>query len=429
MMRYSCPRRSDWFTRYWSGPRPALASQSGETVPGSFLRIVIFVLTAAALAKALQNEQNLQTKLEHAQTLVRGGDLTAAEKDYQAIIQLDPQSYGAHNDLGALYMSEKRYDSACHEFARAANLNQALPTIQQNLGLCSIQTNQFSQAVEALKIAEALDPSDLRTRYFLGYSLLMLNRVDEAQLELDHVLSRKPDDDSTLFYLIRIYTQKKDFGKAADAFRELSKTRPDSVFVHILSGESYDLQDRSEEAIAEFKKAVELAPDMPRLHFGLGFLYWEGQRFREAAAELGKELRVNPHFAPAHYYLGDIALNRSDYRAAEEFFERARIENPACLDAYLGLGKTYARMGQWQRALEEFQLANKIDSGQRDVHYWLGTTLRHLGKQAESAREVRICEELAGKMKTSATVGEVRRERSTAKTCLPAPQLGSQITY
>ena len=159
---------------------------------------------------------------------------------------------------------------------------------------------------------------------------------------------------------------------------------------------------------------------MPRLHFGLGFLYWEDQRFEAAAAELTKELRVNPHFAPAHYYLGDIAVSRSDYAKAKELFELATTESPGCLDAYVGLGKTYSRMGQWQKALQAFQLANKIDGGQSDVHYWLGTAFRHLGRQGESLKEMGTYQEIVSKRKkTSVPDKEARRERSSAKSCMP----------
>jgi tetratricopeptide (TPR) repeat protein len=390
--------------------------------PSGFVLVLTITLLIAPLrcfAHARPDQASLQAKLDHARALAQRGELAAAEREYLAAIRLDPRSYEAHNDLGALYMSERRYEPACVEFARAAQLNETAAPVQQNLGLCSIQANHFAEAANALKKAEALDPQDLRTRYFLGYSLFTLNRPDEAEPELEYVLQRRPGDDSTLFYLIRIYTGKKDYEKAADAFRALSQAHPDSVFVHILNGESYDLQDRTKDAIEEFRKALALAPEMPRLHFGLGFLYWEDQRFDAAAAELKQELRINPHFAPANYYLGDIALNRSDFAAAQDFFARAVSESPACLDAHVGLGKTYARAGRWQKALEEFQLADKIDSGQRDVHYWLGTTLRHLGRQTESRKEMEIYQEIAGKIKSSGAAGGVRKERSTAKSCLP----------
>src|SRR6266568_3314907 len=247
-------------------PGLSMTNQENE-VPGSFLKVAILLAVSTGFAKVLPGQHDLQGKLDRAQALARRGEVTAAEQEYLAAIQLDPKSYEAHNDLGALYMSAKRFKSACREFALAANLNQGVAAIHQNLGICFIETGNFAGAAAALKKAEELDPQDVRTRYFLGYCLFTLNKMDEAKVELEYVLNHKPDDENTLFYLIRIYTQRKDYDKAAEAFAELAKAHPDSVFVHILSGESYDLKDDTKDAIEEFKKAVALAPQMPRLHF------------------------------------------------------------------------------------------------------------------------------------------------------------------
>src|SRR5215469_14691221 len=129
-------------------------TKRGNKLSGSILEIALLTLVFTGLAKAPPDTPNLQAKLDHAQALARRGEVTAAEQEYLAVIRLDPESYEAHNDLGALYMSAKRYDSACHEFAQAANLNQKAATIQKKLGHCSIQANHFAQAAEALKKAE-----------------------------------------------------------------------------------------------------------------------------------------------------------------------------------------------------------------------------------------------------------------------------------
>src|SRR2546425_6995129 len=220
----------------------------------------------------------LQEELEQTEELVRRGELEAAERQFRKILLQNPQSYVAHNDLGALYLTQKRYDIACKEFGQAADLNPQLPAIQQNLGVCFIQSGRLSRAVEALRKAEELDSRDLKTHYLLGYSCLMLGRLDEAEKELESVRAQKPKDVNTLFSLVRVYREKRDDEKAIAAFHELARSHPDSVFVHILMGESYDVQGKPREAIEEFQRAASLAPDFPRLHFDLGFLLWAENR-------------------------------------------------------------------------------------------------------------------------------------------------------
>jgi Tfp pilus assembly protein PilF len=116
------------------------------------VRVAVLAVSVALLG-GFSPEQSLQEKLERAQTLVRRGELEAAEREYLALVQLHPQSYAVHNDLGALYMSEKRYESACREFARAADLNPRVPAVQQNLGICFLEASDSSKAAESLSKA------------------------------------------------------------------------------------------------------------------------------------------------------------------------------------------------------------------------------------------------------------------------------------
>src|SRR6266516_3318569 len=142
-----------------------MTNQENE-VPGSFLKVVILLAVSTGFAKVLPAQHDLQQKLDHARALARRGEVTAAEREYLAAIQLDPKSYEAHNDLGALYMSAKRFKSACQEFGLAANLNQGVAAIHQNLGICFMEANNFSGATEALKKAEEIDSQVLRTHYY-----------------------------------------------------------------------------------------------------------------------------------------------------------------------------------------------------------------------------------------------------------------------
>lgn len=348
-----------------------------------FLSTIGLIVLLATPSLVLADE--FSDKLGAAETLARQGNFAEAEHAFLEALRLNPNSFIAHHDLGTLYMHQERYDVACHEFAQAASLNPALAEIQQNLGSCLFQKGDLSKAVVALRKAKELDPEDLRTRFLLGYSNLLLGQAAAAASDLEYVRKRKPGDELTLFYLVRAYTQTGEYDKGIAVFQELEQANPNSVYVHIIRGESYELQDTGQaQAIDEFKKAIALAPDMPKLHFGLGFLYWEQKRFSEAEAEFREELRQNPHFAPADYYLGDIALNGNDYARAGEFFHQALEDNPRCMDAYLGMGKIYARQDHWQDALQQFQRAEALDPNQESTLYWLGTAYRRLGDLEKS---------------------------------------------
>jgi tetratricopeptide (TPR) repeat protein len=304
------------------------------------------------------------------------------------------------------------------KFKAAVELNPRVADVQRNLGTCFFQMNQLAQALGPLRQAVTLDPADLRARYQLGNSLLLLHRPGEAEPELEFVHSKLPGDEQTLFALVKLYQEKQDQEKAAAAFHELQEAHPGSVFVHILTGESYDIQGRTQDAIAEFRKAISLAPEMPRLRFDLGFLLWADNKLDEAVAELREELRVNPTFAPAAYYLGDIALAQNRYPEAAQFFEKASSLNPRCLDAYIGLGKTYVRMNQLDGAVATFQQAGQLDPKQPDVQYWLATVYRRTGQAKKSEAALEQYKQLIEESKRLRAAKQPVHDRWTSATCM-----------
>lgn len=94
---------------------------------------------------------------------------------------------------------------------------------------------------------------------------------------------------------------------------------------HVRTG-NYRLEDRHyEEAIAEFKLALEQTPRHRGAHLGLALTYLQTERLEDALAELDETIAIDPEFAVAYANRG-IANDRlgryeeavADYRRAVE---------------------------------------------------------------------------------------------------------------
>lgn len=398
---------------------PGRSSHLKKSICCSLLRLSVIAIASTvsfAWAYDIAISERLDQMLALAEEFVKRGDFGNAEKEYNQITRLYPEASEGYNDLGALYMSERRFDSACREFELAAALDPKEAVIQQNLGICLFESNRVSRAIDALEQAESLAPSELRTHYFLGYSLFMTGQLNQAERELEYVRTRKPRDENTLFALVRLYREKREDAKSVAAFDDLVRAHPGSVFVHVLMGESYDAQGKPKDAIAEYKRAIALAPEMPRLHFDLGFLLWGENEMDRAQTEFYEELKIVRNFAPAFYYLGEIDLSRNDLPKAELDFGRALAANSACVDAYVGLGKTLAREHRFHRALTAFRRAEGLDPKSSDAHYWLATVYRHLRRTQESMQEMRAYQ-VTIKYSQRET-GQNRLARRVSRTCV-----------
>ncbi len=331
-------------------------------------------------------QSDAEQPLATAETLFQKGDLAGAEKVLSSAEKVSPQSFLIHNNLGAIYLQQRRFSNAIQEFSAASALEPNNAEVSRNLGTSYLLSGDYPRAVEPLRRAKSLNSEDIRARYQLGYALLLLHREPEALPELEYVRSVIPTDASTLFSLVKLYQGIGDEANAGKTFAALQQNHPDSALVDILLGESYDIQENWQAAIREYQKALQQASTTARLHFDLGFLYWENHQYTESTAELKKELEISHGFAPALFYLGDIALNSDRPEDALKLFERSSASDPDCLEPRLGQGKALLRLDRPKEAAQQFELAARVDARQPDVHYWLATAYRRL-KDATKAQE------------------------------------------
>jgi Flp pilus assembly protein TadD len=123
-----------------------------------------------------------------------------------------------------------------------------------------------------------------------------------------------------------------------------------------------ELADRGwlDEAVKEFKKAIELDPDSAHAHDNLATVYAEKKLFREALGEYQIAIQLEPDSATAHYNLACFLAAHGLEMAVAEYKEAIEYE-PEYPDAHLNLGLTLADQDQVEEAKKEFQLAISLN--------------------------------------------------------------------
>lgn len=114
------------------------------------------------------------------------------------------------------------------------------------------------------------------------------------------------------------YRQDWEFGQAEEYFRRALALDPNSSIAHQWYGEFLGDLRRSDESIAELRKAKELDPLSPMVGCDLADGYLHAGRLDEADGELRRVLELNPDFLYAHVYRVSILLSRGDFAAAEK---------------------------------------------------------------------------------------------------------------
>jgi tetratricopeptide (TPR) repeat protein len=130
-----------------------------------------------------------------------------------------------------------------------------------------------------------------------------------------------------------------------------------------------------------FGYIVEVEPRHHIAHGSLGNIAFDEHRFDDAIVEYKKALELNPGYAQWLNNLG-LALDRSG-RADEARvqYEAALACDPRNVEAHHNLGLQFATKGQYGPAIEHFEAALRTDPDLFMVHYNLGLAQLYQGRK------------------------------------------------
>ena len=154
-------------------------------------------------------------------------------------------------------------------------------------------------------------------------------------------------------------------------------------------GTTYQLMERSDDALVPLKNAVALSPGDAEAHNNLGFTLYNLGRLAEAEASCKQALKIKPNFAEAHCNLGLILYALGQLDEAENNCRRALKIQPDLAEAHACLGNIFVQIPlQLDEAETNYRKAVKIKPSFRKAFSNLLFTLNyHPDKSAEDIFE------------------------------------------
>ena len=128
-------------------------------------------------------------------------------------------------------------------------------------------------------------------------------------------------------------------------------------------------QDRDEEALAAFRRAVSYRRDYTEAKIQIAVQLSKAEDHDGARDVLRQILSADPKNFAAHYYMGHTltALGRFDDAITE--LEQARVLNPASHEVMFALGNAHNGARHDEEALNAYRAAINIVPGYLDAHY------------------------------------------------------------
>jgi tetratricopeptide (TPR) repeat protein len=127
---------------------------------------------------------------------------------------------------------------------------------------------------------------------------------------------------------------------------------------------TYDAEGRYDDAVQQFRQAIDPRDDDPRIHLGLGVYDQRHGHAHEAIEEFQTALRLSPNkamSAEAFSNLGSAYQQLHDYARARENFAAALQLDPHKAAAMVGLGMLAQKSGDVDGAIAQYSQAMSIE--------------------------------------------------------------------
>ncbi len=292
------------------------------------------------------------------------GDLEAAERDYKLASKLKESYPPLWVNLGDLVYQNNQLDEARGYYQKALEINPKSAAAYFGLGQVELSAKDYAAAAENLEAALKLSPESNRIHYSLGQAYRKLGDKSKARshLALNGKVGVKEadpllDDLNRLLRGERVHMQR---GKAAfnarryeDAlaeYRRAVNSAPDSVRARVNLAVTLSFLNKVDEAVTHFEEALKLDPQNLTAHYNLGYLYGRLDQLEKAENHLLKVIEANVEDTDARLVLAGVWRRMDKTKEALELYGRLTEVRGLDEDGTLGYASLLIGQGDFKAA-------------------------------------------------------------------------------
>ncbi len=332
------------------------------------------------------------------------GDLREAASTFGRLVDLDPNSWQAWNNLGGSYLALGRPTEALHAFRHAAELRPASPSVLFGLGKALTILSMYSEAYRVVNRAYRMQPSDAQikelrrtlAKTIAEQAKTMVNehRYKEARtllLEVADVFRNSASWNDLIGF------SDLKLGDAKPALNHLQQAvnlDPGNEDYLLDLGEFFLIFKAYNAAQTTFEAGTSRFPGSPAMVLALGLTAELEGRHHYAISILGKLIRSNPNFIPAYAVLGTALENARDWQGMVDLGKKLQVLEPSN-----GRGEYLVGAGLFMMAdgnpdmLAKAQIALqksvRLDPDFPRAHFLLAKVFEAEGKDRETIAQLR----------------------------------------
>lgn len=348
------------------------------------------------------DDPGIHFQLGYAYTAARDSDNAA--KEYRRATELDPRMLPAYVNLG-LALLEKQPAEAVAPLRKAVELAPDASRPKVLLGIAFEKTGDAPAAIEQLRAARDLDPSNLDIQLELARAQLIAQHYDQAETEFRAAIKLRPDSGMAHYGLAESLLQQKKNEEAAAELATYLQSSPKDSIARIKRASILTDLGKNDDALAELDQAATSRPESPETLKLRSLVYFRLKKYDQSVAALQKLEAASPNDIDLRARAGHVLLAKKDYPGAVKELVIAFRADPTQNDVlhdllaseYLGgnyaaalalldeaakretlaIGSVYIRascydkLGQKQQALETYRKFLELNEGKTNDEYFV----------------------------------------------------------
>ncbi|MGK6349733.1 tetratricopeptide repeat protein [Parapedobacter sp. DT-150] len=210
------------------------------------------------------------------------GQLAAAEKTFDSVVDLQPTNDAAHFELARIYVERQDYTAAARAAARAASLNPDNEWYWTTLLDIYRKTANVKKMAPIFDELIRLDPDKASHYHDKAYALYLDKQYAAALAVYDTIAGRFGETDDQYLTKHQIYMAQGNVKSATAQLEALIATKPKESRGYILLAERYTDAKETKKAMAILDEAAALFPNEPLVLLGKSDVYRATGKQRQA---------------------------------------------------------------------------------------------------------------------------------------------------
>jgi tetratricopeptide (TPR) repeat protein len=220
--------------------------------------------------------------------------------------------------------------------------------------------HDYLHAAVAWKKSEVIEPLDPKLQFSLAMAYIQISKPDWARPVLKSLATSDHKEALYPYWLGRLDYDGHEYDDAIRNFKLAIELNPQMARAYDNLGLCYYYENQNDLAIENYKKAIQLDRESvhpsPWPYLNLGITLQFLNRFTEAEENFREAIRLNPEFTQAHFQLGLVLEEMQRFDASIEELRRAASLDAQYPEPHMAMARVYRRLGQEAAAREEVQI-------------------------------------------------------------------------